>query len=80
MYLIGATYNFCFPHQQLSKKVHFGCSTTPAMAVALTDHLWSMRELLIYKKAPPEWEEHKKRKDTRKASVTDSTIPKRTRG
>jgi len=47
MYLIGCTYNFCFPHQELSKKAHFGYPTTPAMAAALTDHIWSMRELLM---------------------------------
>jgi hypothetical protein len=53
MYLIGCTYNFCFPHQELSKKAHFGCPTTPAMAAALTDHIWGMRELLMYKVVPP---------------------------
>lgn len=52
MYLIGCTYNFCFAHQELSKKAHFGCPTTPAMAAALTDHIWSMRELLMYKLPP----------------------------
>ncbi len=35
MYLVGCTYNFCFPHQELSKKSHFGCPTTPAMAAVL---------------------------------------------
>src|SRR5450759_987720 len=39
MYLIGCTYNFCIPHQELSKKTHFGRPTTPAMAAALTDHM-----------------------------------------
>lgn len=53
MYLIGCTYNFCFPHQELSKKAHFGCPTTPAMAAALTDHIWSIRELLMYQVVPP---------------------------
>ncbi len=52
MYLIGCTYNFCTPHQELSKKTHFGGPTTPAMAAALTDHIWSIRELLWYKVAP----------------------------
>lgn len=28
MYLIGCVYNFCIPHQELSKKEHFGCPTT----------------------------------------------------
>jgi hypothetical protein len=52
MYLIGCTYNFCFFHQELSKETHFGRPTTPAMAAALTDHIWSIRELLWYKVAP----------------------------
>jgi IS1 family transposase len=52
MYLIGCSYNFCIPHQELSKKAHFGCPTTPAMAAALTDHIWSLRELLWYKVVP----------------------------
>ena len=55
MYLIGCTHNFCFPHQELSKKTQLGCPTTPAMAAALTDHIWSMRELLWYKVAPAPW-------------------------
>jgi IS1 family transposase len=32
MYLIGCTYNWCFAQNALSKKHHFGCPTTPAMA------------------------------------------------
>jgi transposase-like protein/IS1 family transposase len=52
MYLVGCTYNFCLPHQELSKKTHFGRPTTPAMAAALTDHIWSFRELLWYKVVP----------------------------
>ncbi len=52
MYLVGCTYNFCFPHQELSKKDRFGHPTTPAMAAALTDHIWSIQELLWYKVAP----------------------------
>lgn len=55
MYLIGCTYNFCLAHQELSKKTYFGCPTTPAMAAALTDHIWSIRELLWYKVAPAFW-------------------------
>src|SRR5450755_5170042 len=52
MYLIGCTYNFCFPHQELSKRTHFGRPTTPAMAAALTDHIWSIREVLWHKVVP----------------------------
>jgi hypothetical protein len=68
MYLIGCTYNFCFPHQELSKKTHCGRPTTPAMAAALTDHIWSLRELLCYKVAPALW------------SQTTSVQPKRPAG
>lgn len=54
MYLIGCVYNFCSPHDELSKsktKGGFGFSCTPAMASGLTDHVWSVRELLTYKVA-----------------------------
>jgi len=52
MYLIGCTYNFCFPHHELSKTTHFGCACTPAMAAGLTDHIWAVQEVFIYKIAP----------------------------
>ncbi len=56
MYLIGCTYNFCWYHQELSKsseKGGLGTPCTPAMASGLTDHQWSLFELLSYKVAPP---------------------------
>jgi transposase-like protein len=56
MYLIGCTYNFCFPHHTLSKskaKGGFGFSCTPAMASGITNHIWSVKELLTYKIPPP---------------------------
>jgi hypothetical protein len=46
MYLIGCTYNLCWPHQELSKAEHAGYACTPAMASGLTTHLWSLQELL----------------------------------
>src|SRR5579872_3958720 len=36
-------------HQELSKSTHCGYRCTPAMAAGLTDHIWSMQELLSYK-------------------------------
>ena len=42
MYLIGTVYNFCTPHASLSA----AGSTTPAMAAGITDHCWSVQELL----------------------------------
>jgi IS1 family transposase len=35
MYLIGCSYNFCFPHHELSKAKHMGSPCTPAMAAGL---------------------------------------------
>lgn len=55
MYLIGCTYNFCFVHHELSKINHFGFPCTPAMAARLTDHVWDIRELLMYRMAPLPW-------------------------
>jgi transposase-like protein/IS1 family transposase len=55
MYLIGCTYNFCFPHHELSKTKHVGSPCTPAMAARLTDHVWSLCELLSYRIAPLPW-------------------------
>src|SRR5205814_4680058 len=54
MYLIGCTYNFCFTHCSLSRKTENGeiILSTPAMASSLTDHIWSMKELLTYKIVP----------------------------
>jgi IS1 family transposase len=56
MYLIGCTYNFCWFHQELSKNIEkggLGMPCTPAMTSGLTDHQWSLFDLLSYKVAPP---------------------------
>src|SRR5436305_1641370 len=60
MYLIGCSYNFCFAHHELSKASHVGSPCTPAMAAGLTDHVWSVYELLNYHIAPPPWVEPKR--------------------
>jgi IS1 family transposase len=57
MYLIGCVYNFCSVHDELSSSKHLGVPTTPAMAAGLTDHLWSLRELLMYRVAPQPYSE-----------------------
>jgi hypothetical protein len=44
MYLIGCTYNVCWTHHQMEQ--------TPAMAAGITDHVWSLREVLTYKVPP----------------------------
>jgi hypothetical protein len=39
-------YHLCLPHKTLTK--YHGQATTPFMAAGLTDHVWTMRELLQY--------------------------------
>jgi hypothetical protein len=75
MYLIGCTYNFCFPHHELSKPTHFGYSCTPAMAAGLTDHIWSVKELLMYKIAPAPYIVTKRTK-RQKSTIPDSSRSK----
>lgn len=79
MYLIGCTYNFCFPHHELSKTKHVGSSCTPAMAAGLSDHVWSICELLSYRVAPPPWIEPKKRGQSPKQAQPTKPIPSRPR-
>lgn len=54
MWLVGTVYNFCTPHGSL------GHGATPAMAAAITDHVWSMDELLHYHVPPLPWRPPKK--------------------
>jgi len=51
MYVIGTVYNFCTPHASLST----AGATTPAMAAGITDHCWSVQDLLSYRVPPPHW-------------------------
>jgi IS1 family transposase len=82
MYLIGSTYNFCCFHQQLRQPCSAGGShqQTPAMASGLTDHRWTLSELLRYKVAPPPWVEPKRRGRPRTRPSPDPSLPKRPRG
>jgi transposase-like protein len=57
MSLVGTVYNFCTPHASL----HPGQKTTPAMAAGITDHCWTMRELLSFHVPPSRWAPPKKR-------------------
>jgi hypothetical protein len=77
MYLIGCTYNFCFPHQELSSSRHAGHPCTPAMAAGLTDHIWRISELLMYKVAPSPWVELKQPGRPRKRAVLESLTTRR---
>ena len=79
MYLIGCTYNFCIVHQELSKAKHWGTACTPAMASGLTDHVWSVGELVCYKVAPPPWIEPKRRGRPKKQEEQTVRATKRQR-
>ena len=59
MYLVGTLYNFCCAHSSLG--LAEGRKQTPAMASGITNHVWSIRELLWYKVAPPAYVPPKKR-------------------
>ena len=58
MYLVGTVYNFCTYHDSLALDLHISpcrrrwLHRTPAIAAGLTDHRWSVSELLTFKIAP----------------------------
>lgn len=56
MFLLGCLYNFCTEHDSLRLFILVGAKAhvhwvhrTPAMAAGLTDHCWSVAELLLFK-------------------------------
>jgi len=66
LYLVGCLYNFCTPHASLrlpagSESGRQWQARTPAMAAGLTDHCWSVSELLHYRVPPPPWEPPRRR-------------------
>jgi len=67
MYVVGCIYNFCTYHHSLRRKLSVGTyghrwvKRTPALAAGLTDHVWSVQELLSYRVPPPPWRPHRGR-------------------
>ena len=66
MYLVGSAYNFCWPHASLRRLAPGGTGRkwqerTPAMAAGLTDHCWTLCELLSYQVPLPAWIPPKRR-------------------
>lgn len=51
VWLVGTVYNFCRLHRSL--EAEDGQKRTPAMAAGLSQHVWSVAELLSYAIAPP---------------------------
>jgi hypothetical protein len=58
VFLLGAVYNFCSHHTSLPVG---GQPATPAMLAGLTDHCWSVAELLWDRVPPPPWQPPKRR-------------------
>jgi IS1 family transposase len=79
MDLIGSSYNFCFPHHELSKPSHVGSPCTPAMAAGLTNHVWGRDELLMCKVPPSAWVEPGPPSLPRKRPVSDPVTSRRAR-
>jgi IS1 family transposase len=85
MWLVGCTYNFCWPHHELSRRLATEQGQkgevllTPAMASGLTDHIWSVREVLTYRIAPPPWIALARRGRPKKAGPLASSPPARSR-
>jgi transposase-like protein len=67
MFFVGCMYNFCTYHQSLRLPLLLPDGSTrwlkrtPAIAAGLTDHLWSVEELLNFKVPPPHWTPPKQR-------------------
>ena len=57
MFLVGTVYNFCTPHASLERTQKM----TPAMAAGITDHCWTMQELLSLHVPLPPWIPSKQR-------------------
>ncbi len=83
MYLIGTVYNFCTVHHAL-RQPNFDDPArprwrerTPAMASGLTDHVWTVHELLGFRIAPPGYVPPKRRGPPPKARLPELvwTIP-----
>jgi transposase-like protein len=53
MYLMGCVYNFCTEHKSLRLPGIIGghkwIARTPAIAAGLTDHIWTVKELLLFR-------------------------------
>lgn len=67
MFLLGCVYNFCTFHKSLRLPLFIGehgrrwVQRTPALAAGLTDHQWTVEELLTFKVAPTPYVAPKRR-------------------
>src|SRR2546421_1273463 len=81
---LRCTYNLCWPHHELSRRaakvqgIRSEVLLTPAMASGLTDHVWSLQDLLSYRVAPLPWVAPKRRGRPKKlagAEMSSKTRP-----
>jgi transposase-like protein len=83
MYLVGTVYNFCWEHESLRvRRVGPGrkwVQRTPAMAAGLTDHCWTLHEVLSYQVPPAPWVAPKRRGRPPKAQSAAASAPTRQR-
>jgi transposase-like protein len=74
MYLVGSVYNFCTYHQSLRVALHLPANRrhwvprTPAIAAGITDHLWTVEELLSFQVPLLRWTPPKRRGRPSKAT------------
>jgi transposase-like protein len=67
MYLVGTVYNFCTYHKSLRVPIYLPNNRvrwirrTPAIAAGITDHRWTVDELLCFKVPPLRWQPPKRR-------------------
>jgi hypothetical protein len=67
MYIVGCFYNLCDFHHSLRLRLWVGdhgyqwVQRTPALVAGLTDHQWTVDELLRYRVPPPRWTPPKRR-------------------
>jgi len=67
MYLVGTVYNFCTYHKSLRVELYLPggrrrwLRRTPAIAAGITDHRWTVEELLSYRVPLPVWTPPKRR-------------------
>jgi transposase-like protein len=80
MYLVGTVYNFCCFHRSLRQPGSTGsgrkwAERTPAMAAGLTDHRWSVDELLHFRVRPHPLDLDKWRGQQRRGAVRRAHAP-----
>jgi transposase-like protein len=67
LFIVGCFYNLCDAHHSLRLRLSVGSyghrwvQRTPAIAAGLTDHIWTVDELLMFRVPPPPWSPPKRR-------------------